>query len=189
MTGRARLIALGAGLLGLIFVAALAAWQLGPVRFGQTLPARVTDHYETYDGWQLACDTAKDLSDPNCYLQYVDPYRPRPDFAAALVLLQMKDGKPELMFGIEPGLKFTEARIEMETSNGRVPLDFSDCRKNSCTFSGQAANDLLDRLKTGQTLHLQLAEKDGPVNLSWPLQSMTQMLDDFAVERQKRGLP
>ena len=77
----------------------------------------------------------------------------------------------------------------METDAGMVPFDLSDCPKNVCKFTGQVAADMLDTLKTGESLHLEIIEDGTPTRLSWPLGSVAQMLDDFAAERKKRGLP
>ncbi len=177
-------------------LAALAAWWAGWNPFGQKLPGRVTDYHQTYDRlWEVACDTAPDGSDARCYVQYVDVYRPRPEFAAAMVEVVMHEGEsgrpePHVRFDIEPGLSFRDAALTIETANGTVALDLSDCPGNTCRFVGTAGVDVLAVLKGGTALELKIDEdRAEPAVLTWPLGSMADVLDDFAAQRRARNLP
>lgn len=190
-----RILVITAGLIGVLALAVLAGWGLGLIRFGQILPGRVTDHYAAHDGWELACDTATDGSDPRCYVQYVDVYRSRPDFAAAMVEIVMRKGAqgrpdPHVRFDIEPGLDLGKGRLEIATADGVVPVDLSTCRKNSCLFSGPDGRALLDIWRRGTELRLTILEKRGEaVQLAWPLSGMGPLLDAFARARRARDLP
>jgi len=182
-------------MLGLMALAVLAGWGLGLIRFGQTLPGRITDHYATYDGWELACDTAMDGTDPRCYVQYVDVYRPRPDFAAAMVEVVMRkdaQGRPDphVRFDIEPGLDLSDGGLSVVTASGAAPVDLSGCSGHSCVVSGDAGRALLRAWRDGESLRFEIAEdRDAPRVLSWPLAPMGRMLDDFAALRREHGLP
>ena len=121
MTRFRHFLLLAAVALAPMALAVLVTWGVGLIRFGQTLPGRITDHYQTYDGWELACDMAKDGSDPRCYAQYVDVYQPRPDFAAAMVEVVMHEGAhdapdPHVRFDIEPGAALRRGRTERDDS-------------------------------------------------------------------------
>jgi len=178
----------------LLLLLGIMSWLIG--WWGQTLPGRHVDYYKVYDGgWEVACDTATDGSDTGCYIQYVDVYRPRPEFAAAMVELVMRDGPdgtpdPHLRFDIEPGLSFREATVSVALGEGAETLDMSHCAVNTCLFSGQESHDILNVMRRGTALHLEIDEGRGdPARLVWPLWNIETILDDFAAQRAKRGLP
>ncbi len=182
-----------AGLLVFAMIAGVAVWWFYP---RQTLEGRLTDYYKTYPPfWDVACDTAMDGSDARCYLQYVDVYRPRPEFAAAMVEVVFHAGTdgtpdPHVRFDIEPGLSFEDTEVNVETPDGDVPLNVSDCRSNSCVISGEAGRDILAVWRSGTALRLTIDEdRDVPAQLSWPLNEMTAILDDLAAQRAARALP
>lgn len=162
----------------------------------QTLPWRLVDYHRIYDPfWDVACDTALDGSDRRCYLQYVDVYRPRPGFAAAMVEVVFHTGAdgtpdPHVRFDIEPALSFRDTGLIVETSDGEVPLDVSGCRSNTCVINGDAGRDMLELWRGGTTLRLEINEGgDAPVRLNWPLREMALILDDLAAQRRARSLP
>lgn len=163
---------------------------------GHELAGRLVDYHKIYDRfWDVACDTAMDGTDQGCYIQYVDVYRPRPDFAAAMVEVvvhQGDDGQPDphVRFDIEPGLSFTDTTITVTTPDTDIPIDVSDCPSNTCRFSGAEGRAILDRWRTGTAINLTIQEgRDSPATLRWPLENMGTILDDFATQRQARDLP
>jgi len=187
-------------LAGLLFagcaLGAIAWWGGWPPFGGQTLPGRLTEYYKTYDkNWELACDAALDGSDRRCFAQYVEVYRPRPEFAAAMVEVVYHAGddggpNPHVRFDIEPGLRFRDATVTVETPDGDVPLDVSDCRSNTCRFNGAAAQAILDSWRRGSFLRLEIDEgRAATAKLVWPLDEMTALLDDFERQRAARELP
>lgn len=183
---------MAAGLVLLVSAGAAYWWM----REDHTLKGRLVDYHEIYDRfWDVACDTAMDGSDRMCYVQYVDVYRPRPEFAAAMVEVvvhQGEDGQPDphIRYDIEPGLSFEETSVFVEGPDGRVPIDVSACRSNTCRFSGQEGRDMLALWRSGTALHLEIEEGRGdPARLAWPLGRIDEILDDFAAQRASRGLP
>lgn len=181
-----------------LVLACLAAGALGWALWprGQVLEGRKVEYHQIYDTfWDVACDTATDGTDRGCYLQYVDVYRPRPDFAAAMVevvVYEGTDGRPEphVRFDIEPGLNFQDTQITVAKADGTVPIDISHCAGNTCRISGDPARAVLDTWRKGEALLLEIDERrDAPARLSWPLGNMATILDDFAAQRQARGLP
>ncbi len=176
--------------------AGLIAWGAGWLTPRQTLPGRLVDYHAIYDTfWDVACDTAMDGSDRRCYIQYVDVYRPRPDFAAAMVEVVFHPGDtgqpdPHVRFDIEPGYSFRDATLNVSTPDGELPLDVSGCRSNTCIFTGDAGRAVLTAWRKGTTLDLELDEgRDALAKLSWPLGNINAILDDFAVQRRARNLP
>ncbi len=183
-------------LLTLAILTGLMVWRAGWLQADQSLPGRLVDYHKIYDGWwDVACDTAMDGSNRRCYIQYVDVYRPRPDFAAAMVEVVFhtgKDGKPDphVRFDIEPGLSFRNANVVAKTADGKVLLDVSDCPSNTCRFSGEAGRAILQTWRKGIALRLEIEEgRPKPSMLTWPLGNMDAILDDFAAQRRKRDLP
>ena len=183
-------------LLGLAFLAALGVWRAGWWQADQVLAGRLVDYHKIYDGWwDVACDTAFDGSERRCYIQYVDVYRPRPDFAAAMVEVvyhAANDGKPDphVRFDIEPGLSFAKARVVTKTADGDVVLDMSQCQSNTCRFSGEAGRAILNTWRNGSALHLAIEEdRAQPAKLVWPLANINTILDDFAAQRRRFDLP
>lgn len=184
-------------LLGVIVIVGLGAagwWWVQ--RDDHSLPGRKVDYHEIYDVfWDVACDTAMDGSDRLCYVQHVDVYRPRPEFAAAMVEVVVHEGEdgqpdPHVRFDIEPGLSFRDAAIRVVTPDGPIPIDVSDCATNTCRFSGEDGRAILAAWRQGSALELVIDEgRDVPAQLSWPLGNINAILDDFAVQRAKRGLP
>jgi len=177
----------------LVIVAATLVWWLYP---RQTLPGRLVDYHKIYEPfWDVACDTALDGSDRRCYLQYVDVYRPRPDFAAAMVEVVYHAGEdgtpdPHVRFDIEPGLSFRDTGLVVETSDGEVPLDVSDCRSNTCVITGDAGRDMLEAWRDGTSLWMEISDGgDESVRLAWPLDEMATILEDLAAQRKARNLP
>ena len=138
-----------------------------------------------------------DGTDRSCHIQYVEVYRPRPEFAAAMVDVVMHDGgdeglDPHVRFDIEPGYRFRNARVRVETADGPVPIDVSNCATNTCRFSGATGRAILEAWRKGTKLHLEIGEgraDPDPAKLSWPLANMGAILDDFAAQRRARGLP
>lgn len=186
-----------AGLLLIVFIAGMAAWRAGWLDFGgQTLPGRLTEYYKTYDRfWELVCDSALDGSDRRCYAQYVEAYRFRPDFAAAMVEVIYRPGDdgradPHVRFDIEPGLSFGDASVTVETPDGGLLVDVSGCRSNTCVFSGEAGRTILQSWRRGSSMHLKIDEgRAEPVELAWPLGEMDALLDDLGRQRAERDLP
>lgn len=180
-----------------LIIAAVAATGLWWVRSeDHTLAGRKVDYHKIYDVfWDVACDTAMDGSDRGCYVQYVDVYRPRPDFAAAMVeVLFHTDAQgqpdPHLRFDIEPGLSFEDTRIAVQTTSDSLPIDISHCSGETCRLNGDAARKVLADWRIGETLRLTIDEgRDSPAQLSWPLQNINAILDDLAAQRAERGLP
>ena len=179
-----------------LLLAGLVGWQI--MRFSEDgkLPGRKVDYHAIYDRlWDVACDTAVDGSDAGCYVQYVDVYRPRPDFAAAMVEVVMHPGDggrpdPHIRFDIEPGLSFADARLWVETPQGDVLASLAHCPGNTCRFSGEVARTMLLDWRDGAALYLEIGEgRAAPARLRWPLGNMAAILDDFATQRAKRGLP
>ncbi|QGX99812.1 hypothetical protein EI983_16670 [Roseovarius faecimaris] len=173
---------------------AALAWAYWPR--GAVLDGRKVDYHAIYDSfWDVACDTAVDGSDRGCYVQYVDVYRPRPDFAAAMVELVYHagaDGRPDphLRFDIEPGLSFQASRLAVTGAAGVTPIDVSHCASNTCRMSGDTARAILAALRAGEALTLEIDEgRDSPARLSWPLGNMDTILDDLGAQRAARGLP
>lgn len=172
------------------------AWWQGRWSSGQTLPGRLVDYHEIYDVfWDVACDTAMDGSDRGCYVQYVDVYRPQPDFAASMVEVVFhagEDGRPDphVRFDIEPGLIFSEATMAVQTETGLIPIDVSECPTNTCRFSGDAGRAVLLAWRSGTELLLEIEEGRGAKEQRvWPLGNINAILDNLAVQRQVRGLP
>ncbi|WP_299848225.1 hypothetical protein [uncultured Roseovarius sp.] len=179
---------------GLLVV--MVAWWAGWLFPRQTLPGRLSEYHKVYDGfWDVACDTAMDGSDRRCYIQYVDVYRDRPDFAAAMVEVVYHpgdDGQPDphVRFDIEPGYSFRETRMSVVTADGKVPFDTSDCRSNTCRRSGDAGRDMLKVWRAGSALELVIEEgRSEPAISTWPLDNINAILDDFEAQRQARNLP
>jgi hypothetical protein len=184
------------GLVGIGALTGLAAWSAGWFEKGQILPGRISEYHKVYDGlWDVACGTAMDGTDRNCYIQYVDVYRPRPEFAAAMVEVVMHQGAdgqpdPHVRFDIEPGLSFRDAKVSVEAAEGRVPIDVSGCDTNTCRFSGERGRAILEAWRKGSKLHLEIDEgRAEPARLSWPLENMEIILGDFAAQRAARQLP
>jgi len=196
MTLKTPLKILLAGSLALALLAAGLSWSLGWIGGGQKLPGRLVDYHKVYDGfWDVACDTALDGSDVGCYIQYVDVYRPRPNFAAAMVEVVMHHGPggapdPHVRFDIEPGLSFRDTRIAVLSADGARPRDLSHCASNTCRITCTDGQAVLDLWRGGTALTLTVDEgHDAPARLLWPLQSMPAILDDFAAQRAVRSLP
>ena len=156
----------------------------------------MTDYYKTYPPfWDVACDTALDGSDARCYLQYVDVYRPRPEFAAAMVEVVFhsgSDGRPDphVRFDIEPGFSFEDTSIVVETPNGAIPIGVAQCPSNTCVISGEAGRDIIDLWRSGTGLRLDIEEgREAPASVTWPLTDMSSILEDLAAQRAARNLP
>jgi len=174
----------------------LMVWKIGWGAGPDKLPGRLVDYHEIYDGfWDVACDTAMDGSDRRCYIQYVDVYRPRPDFAAAMVEVVMHpggDGQPDphIRFDLEPGLSFQTVVIATETADGSVPLDVSHCAVNTCLISGERARALLQDWTKADALTLSIHEgRPAPSQLSWPMERFAILFADFTAQRAARSLP
>lgn len=179
-------------------LACLAAGALGWAFWprGQGLEGRKVDYHRIYDTfWDVACDSAMDGTDRGCYVQYVDVYRPRPDFAAAMVELVYHPGEdgrpdPQLRFDIEPGLSFRQTTVAVNVVGGALPIDISQCAGNTCRIAGGAARAILAGWRAGASLEWQIDEGRGPpARLTWPLRHINAILDDLAAQRAARGLP
>ena len=183
------------GFAALTLTLAAVAWSAGWLSPQQKLPGRLVSYKQVYDGnWELVCDTATDGSDTSCYVQYVEVYRPRPEFAAAMVEIVMHDtdGQPDphLRFDIEPGLSFADVTTTLRTPDGAQPLDLTHCRSNTCTLTGDDSRAILTQWRDATALDLTIEEgRDTPAQLSWPMPSMASLLDDFAAQRAARDLP
>ena len=174
----------------------LVVWQLGWLAGPDKLPARVSEYHKVYDGfWDVACDSALDGTDRRCYIQYVDVYRPRPDFAAAMVEVVMHEGPgaqpdPHIRFDLEPGLSFLDATIAIEGPSGPLAVDVSHCAVNTCPISGDAARGILAQMLEADALTLRINEGRSEITqLSWPLETFPVLFDDFAARRAERDLP
>lgn len=194
LTNYKRRIAITFGVVALILT--ISIWWSGLLTPAQKLEGRLVDYHEIYDGlWDVACDTRVDGSDKRCYLQYVDVYRPRPEFAAAMVEVVFHVGRdglpdPHVRFDIEPGLSFQKSRIVTMGGASEQVLDLSDCPKNTCRFNGNQGREILKHWRNGSTLRFEIDEGRGvPSVLNWPLQNMDAILDDFAIQRRSRELP
>ncbi|WP_371228271.1 hypothetical protein [Roseovarius sp. 2305UL8-3] len=182
-------------LLPLLALSGLASWQLSWLEPRQTLPGRLSTYHKVYGFWDVACDTAMDGTDHRCYIQYVDVYRPRPDFAAAMVEVVMHEGvdgqaDPHIRFDVEPGFTFRDTSIAVITPSGPWPVDIAHCAGSTCRISGDPARALLDSWAKGKVINLEIEEgRAQPAKLSWPLDDITTMLDDFATQRAARNLP
>lgn len=160
------------------------------------LTGRKVDYHKIYDVfWDVACDTAVDGSDRGCYVQYVDVYRPRPDFAAAMVEVVYHtgaDGQPDphIRFDIEPGLSFEDTQVAVQSGGVTRPLETAHCTGETCRIKGDAARAMLDIWRQGAALTLTINEgRDAPAQLSWPLGNINTILDDLAAQRAARNLP
>ena len=166
------------------------------MRDDHKLPGRLVDYHKIYDVfWDVACDTAMDGSDRLCYVQYVDVYRPRPEFAAAMVEVVVHEGAdgqsdPHVRFDIEPGLSFQNTMVGVKTEDAMIPIDVSGCASNTCRFSGDEGRAILANWRKGSAIELVIEEgRDTPAQLSWPLGNINEILDDFAAQRAERNLP
>ena len=89
-----------------------------------------------------------------------------------------------------PGLSFRETRVSVVTEAGKIPLDTSDCRSNTCRRSGPAGREMLEVWRKGSALELVIDEgRSEPAISVWPLSNINAILDDFAAQRQARNLP
>ncbi len=184
-------------IVGLSLAAVLGAGGVAwTMKEDRSLKGRKVDYHKIYDVfWDVACDTAMDGSDRLCYVQYVDVYRPRPDFAAAMVEVVVHkgdDGQPDphVRFDIEPGLSFQNTKIAIETGQGAMPIDVSQCKSNTCRFSGDEGREILALWRQGSMLSMTIDEgREELSQLSWPMQNINTILDDFATQRVERGLP
>lgn len=189
---RRLLIAFALSVLALL---GLVVWQLGWLEQRQTLPGRLSEYHKVYGFWDVACDTATDGSDRRCYVQYVDVYRLRPDFAAAMVEVVMHEGadgrpNPHIRFDIEPDFTFRNTTMAVLTPAGAQPVDISHCAVSSCRIIGGPARDLLRMWRRGSAITLDVGEgRAVPARLSWSLDDINIILDDFAAQRAARNLP
>lgn len=179
-----------------VVLATGAALWLGWFGGRHVLHGRLVDYHKIYDTfWDVACDTAMDGSDRGCYIQYVDVYRPRPEFAAAMVEVVVHAGDdglpdPHVRFDIEPGLSFRDTTVSVEIPGGVTALDVSHCASNTCRFSGADGRAILESWRDGTALILTIDEgRDGPTSRSWPLENMAMILNDFTAQRRARNLP
>ncbi len=182
-------------LLPFLVLSGLTSWQLGWLEPRQTLPGRISTYHKVYGFWDVACDTAMDGTDQLCYIQYVDVYRPRPDFAAAMVEVVMHGGAdgradPHVRFDIEPGFTFRDTRIAVITPSGAQTVDIAHCKGSTCRISGEPARVLLTTWAKGSVMTLEIEEGRAQLaQLSWPLNDIVPILEDFAAQRSARDLP
>lgn len=160
------------------------------------LTGRKVDYHKIYDVfWDVACDTAMDGSDQGCYVQYVDVYRPRPEFAAAMVEVvyhKGADGQPDphIRFDIEPAYTFEGTRIAVSTPSGQIPVDTSVCSGPTCRISGDQGKAVLAAWRKGEALSVTIDEgREALITRQWPLGNINAILDDLAAQRATRGLP
>ena len=184
----------------LVLTALGSAWAMGWLAQQHKLMGRLIDYKRVEGGlWEMACDTAVDGSDAGCYIQYVDVYRSRPDFAAAMVEIVYRDGAdgepdPHIRFDIEPGFRIRDAVMtlhgpDMDTGNGRS-IDLSHCRRNTCVIAGQAGRALIADWRDADRLDFVIEEgRDIPARRSWQMVNFPDLLDDFAAQRAARDLP
>lgn len=179
-----------------VLLLGLTIWQLGWSAGPAGLPGRLVDYHKIYDGfWDVACDTAMDGSDRRCYIQYVDVYRPRPEFAAAMVEVVMHEGDgdvpdPHIRFDLEPGLSFLNTEIVIESQTGSIPIDVSHCAVNTCPISGDVARQILSHWHSASAITLEIREgRPEPARLSWPMENFDKIFEDFGAQRALRNLP
>ena len=134
---------------------ALVIWQICWQPQRQTLPGRLVDYHAIYGLWDVACDTAMHGTDRGCYIQYVEVYRPRPEFAAAMVEVVMHpgaDGQPDphIRFDIEPELSFRHTYIHTVLPEGPRAVALTHCAGNTCRVTGDAARALLREWRRGR---------------------------------------
>ena len=125
----------------------------------EKLAGRLITFKKTFDGWwDVACDTDPDGADARCYVQYVDPYRVKPKFRAAMVdfLYRRKaDGaaEPVITFDVEPDLSFArDVRLTVIAGDGaEKEISVAACPSGKCVFAGGTAQAMLIRWSSART--------------------------------------
>lgn len=164
----------------------------------EKLAGRLITFKKTFDGWwDVACDTDPDGADARCYVQYVDPYRVKPKFRAAMVdfLYRRKaDGaaEPVITFDVEPDLSFArDVRLTVIAGDGaEKEISVAACPSGKCVFAGGTAQAMLIRWSSAQRLRLRIREHSGEVVVrEWPLGNMREIVRIIGEQRKARELP
>lgn len=148
-------------------------------------------HYQSYGLWTSACDERDEDGAlvQRCYIRWVDVFSPAPDFAALFVFVTADADGFTVDFGTEPGTLFRRFAIDTGDTSSWSTLWPGCLTGLSCTFTGNAANELLAAMRAGGVFSFDLFDRHGAwQELRWPLDGFDDAMADFLSASDARGL-
>ena len=175
----------------LIFLLFFSAPLTAQDRQGNDTPGDwVVDHYKPFGLWDSICDhrITDGVKEERCYIRYVEVFNPRPAFAAKFIFVTPG---PEVEIGLERGTLFPKGGMRIEHQGGLLwSTNHILCRTGiSCTFNGEAAENLLAAMAEGTTFAFDFRDRHGVTQaLRWDLSQFADALEDHQREAAARNL-
>ncbi|WP_235962939.1 invasion associated locus B family protein [Ruegeria haliotis] len=150
-------------------------------------------HHEIFGIWNTICDEREEggASKQRCYIRRVDVFSPRPKFGAQFVFITPEPEGIKIEFGMEAGTLFSPSGFRIERGDQIVwqTLRPGCLTGLSCTFEGQAADDLVGAMMTGDAYRFVFRDRHGQSqDLTWRLDGFDAAWADFKTQSQARNL-